>query len=1645
MKNLFCYWLTCLTLVALLFSNALAAQPSLTFDKEEHTINFDGNDLVQEFRLPPTLTSGLIYLEAVGGDGGRKKDPNTGNTGKGGQGAVMGAWFEVGNGSNQIPPGSEILFIIGEHGQNIKNSWAEAAGGGGGTGIFYKRPDNQYALLAVAGGGAGGYADCCLVRSHGEPGAVIQCPVFYQDSPCTFYEVDNCRIGGGALFDAGDLVIKDDFDNLNPCSTDGGGKKGWPGATSLYVNPVKPTGGQGGAGVRSGGSFINSKGGFGFGGGAGGVGFAGQTGAGGGFTPGYGLLIRPNGGGSYINEVLSYSVFELTKIQRGNTSDPSHGHVKYRVVPAKPVAVCNNVTAYLDQTGNVSVAASSLGVGSYDPNGLELDFQVYVQSELSNQPSIDFDCSQIGLPYTALLKVFNVLNGTQASLSLCLSTITVKAKPIISCKNATVQLNSNGLAPLAAASINNGSYAICGESIVSYALSSNTFSCSDIGPNTLTLTATDNNGDSNSCTATVTVVEPNAVAVRCRNISVDLGLDASLTLNPSDIDNGTGNICGALTYANYPQGYSVSPQNFNCSHVNSTQNVTLTFTAPNGSTGTCTSQVTIEQDLSEAAKCKDITVTLDASGEVRLRPRRGQNIDNDTPLFGICEAVSIFELSQEVFTCANIGPNPVTLTLRKSNGDFVDNCTAIVTVKDQAGPIAQCQPLTVHVPYEGLQTATVWATDVDAGSSDLCGDIVSRWLWDPGLQVADDVQYTLTIKFDIAPDETSWTVTSGGNVYASSGGPYSGINNQKTITETFSLSSGRYEFNFYDKYGDGLSWGDPGYFRLEDENGNIIVEGGATDWDYQKSKNFYVAGGFFTDRVYYRCDDIGTRQLVLYQKDNYGNGSICETTVTVEQDLSEAAKCRDLIVTLDQSGQNSLRFWPGDGSILYSCLGIHEVVLTPDQEFYDFNCADIGPNPVILSLQKNGEIIDECTSILTVRDQAGPIAQCQAVTVQLPESGPATLMAVDLDAGSYDGCSDISSMQLWDPGKGSFADKQFTLTIQFDYFPSDNSWTVTSGGNTIVSSGGSYTSAVEGKTITETFSLPPGCYEFNFYDSYGDGFSPAFGSGFYRLQDENDKVLLQAGEDDWDYYQAVNFCVEKGAFSDNLTFDCTDIGTRPVIFLVRDSYGNGAICETTVTVEDKLAPVIYECPEDITISTDEGECGTMVSNLPAPTFSDNCPISLNYFLGGSPIGLFSTYFQEGEGILDEVYIYTGSAEITYTAEDAGGNITECTYTVYVEDKEKPGLICPSSLTVSTSTTDCSPEVSWLNASVTDNCPIKVFGTPLPLSYELSGATTSDRMSVFDHSGTTKASANLSPGTTTVSYSLTDWNGVEGTCSFDITVIDDVPPILSNSLHFVACLDENEGDIYEVGWEVSDNCDQSPELLSVIALPEMDNPQVVFKRKNKKKLKFQFNKNKIEVNAPGGSGAEDWWSLIQQQGGVAVSLGQQIDLAGVANEATINFNFSQSGELHTVSAASMTLISSAKDFSDNMTTATHSAERLCYETGQARISNAEGPGTKYSHSTMRVGVKENLRIFPNPFSTVATIQFSLPETQNVNMRIFDLKGQLVRQLMDGVLDAGEYQEQWDGTNAGGIMLPSGLYLIQLRIGKEVQNKRILLQQ
>jgi flagellar hook assembly protein FlgD len=82
-------------------------------------------------------------------------------------------------------------------------------------------------------------------------------------------------------------------------------------------------------------------------------------------------------------------------------------------------------------------------------------------------------------------------------------------------------------------------------------------------------------------------------------------------------------------------------------------------------------------------------------------------------------------------------------------------------------------------------------------------------------------------------------------------------------------------------------------------------------------------------------------------------------------------------------------------------------------------------------------------------------------------------------------------------------------------------------------------------------------------------------------------------------------------------------------------------------------------------------------------------------------------------------------------------------------------------------------------------------------------------------------------------------------------------------------------------------------------------------------------------------------------------------------------------------------------------------------------------------------------YPNPFNPETRIIFALPQTMSVKIRIFNIFGEEVARLNDGILSAGKHTVVWNSHNRNGQPVASGLYFYQLQTEKVVLTGKMLL--
>jgi hypothetical protein len=101
----------------------------------------------------------------------------------------------------------------------------------------------------------------------------------------------------------------------------------------------------------------------------------------------------------------------------------------------------------------------------------------------------------------------------------------------------------------------------------------------------------------------------------------------------------------------------------------------------------------------------------------------------------------------------------------------------------------------------------------------------------------------------------------------------------------------------------------------------------------------------------------------------------------------------------------------------------------------------------------------------------------------------------------------------------------------------------------------------------------------------------------------------------------------------------------------------------------------------------------------------------------------------------------------------------------------------------------------------------------------------------------------------------------------------------------------------------------------------------------------------------------------------------------------------------------------------------------------------------SNATSSVPPRTEFRLaqnFPNPFRSPGTvIRFALSEPSHVRLSIFDVRGALVRTLIDRRFGAGMQEASWNGRDDGGRLTPGGLYFYRMEVpGRYIETRRMI---
>ena len=190
------------------------------------------------------------------------------------------------------------------------------------------------------------------------------------------------------------------------------------------------------------------------------------------------------------------------------------------------------------------------------------------------------------------------------------------------------------------------------------------------------------------------VTPPTAV---CQNISVNLDASGNASITPAQIDNGSSDVCTAVTLG-------LDQTTFDCSNIGA-NTVTLTVTDVAGNSSQCTATVTVVDNI-DPVNPNLSTITAQCSATVPV-PTTTDNCS------GIITGTTTNPLSYNIQ-----GAHNIDWTFTDDNGNSI-TLTQTIFINDTTDPTSVCKDITIQLD-DINGTATITPSQLDNGSSDNC-------------------------------------------------------------------------------------------------------------------------------------------------------------------------------------------------------------------------------------------------------------------------------------------------------------------------------------------------------------------------------------------------------------------------------------------------------------------------------------------------------------------------------------------------------------------------------------------------------------------------------------------------------------------------------------------------------------------------------------------------------------------------------------------------------------------------------------------------------------------------------------------------------------------------------------------------------------
>lgn len=977
------------------------------------------------------------------------------------------------------------------------------------------------------------------------------------------------------------------------------------------------------------------------------------------------------------------------------------------------IIVYQDITARLDKNGNATISLNDIDNGSVDYGNVAQDpgsgidtreLQWTSSSGLITGSELSFTGDDLGDQTVTLVITDKDGNSTSVDATV---TVADEIAPVLSGVPDNVTVEADMIPAVATVTATDN---VDDDITVIYS----ELRTDGDSPNNYTLTrtwtATDNQGNIASESQVISVDDTTAPTVVTQDITVELEASGSISITADEIDNNSSDSVGAVTL-------SIDIDTFTGDDLGA-NTVTLRVEDEDGNSATGTATVTVEDNIAPEAIAQAYTVELDEFGVGSLTGTDidGGSTDNDQ--------IASIDALQTTFSLTDLGSNSVVLRVSDRAGN-TDTATAIVTVVDKIAPEVITQSsVTLELDENGDATLTL--DDVDNGSNDIAG-ILTRTLSQTAfnashlglnnqvtLSVTDTNGNTATgttivlVEDNLAPvlsgvpadssveanevpdaaDVTALDNVDGAVTVSFSETRVDGANpNAYTLTRTWTATDSRGNSISENQE---ISVGDtvlPTVVVQDiivdlDENGDVTIT--ADQIDDGSSDALGIASLELDQTIF---NQVGEFTVTLTVTDNSGNKASDTAQVTVQDSLAPvlSADPEDVTVEADAVPQPITITAEDnvDGGVAVS--------------FEETRTNGTSPNNYTLtrtwSATDSSDNEATVTQLVIVDDTTAPIVNVQDITVQLDENGQATIVASDIDNGSFDTVSDVSlSLDITAFDGDDLGNNTVTLTVtdedsnsatgtvtvtvedtiapelfsvpndislEADAIPdlatvtatitaTDNvDGTVTVTDTEVRTDGNSPNSYTLTRTWTATDSQGNSTSASQVI-SVGDTVAPTVITQDVTLAlEENGTVSLTAEQVDNGSFDTVS---DVTLSLDITSFDVNNLGSNNTVTLtVTDTDNNSATGTATITIEDNLAPTAIA--QDLTINL-EGGSATLTAEAVDNGSSDNT--------GDITLSLDQTSF-----------ISEGDYTVTLTVTDTAGNRSTDTANIRVESNIPP--------------------------------------------------------------------------------------------------------------------------------------------------------------------------------------------------------------------------------------------------------------------------------------------------------------------------------------------------------------------------------------